>query len=612
MDMPFTIYRKKALGCWLGKAVGGTLGGPWEGRGGPHDLTFYDPVPREMLPNDDLDLQVVWLEAIRRRGLPVDRLSLARAWLDSIHFWPDEYGVACRNLAQGIFPPASGAFDNGFTAGMGAAIRSELWACLAPGDPALAARLAVEDACVDHAEEGLYAEVYLASLESAAFVENDREKLLDLARSTIPADTRVARAIAHTREWWAASGDWREVRRRILEVHGRRNFTDVAQNLAITILGWLAGEGRFGPSICTAVNCGKDADCTGATLGALLGILDPDSIGQEWLKPIGRDLVLSPGIAAMHPARTLDEFTDQVAALAVDVLAYYGSHVRLTNAPEFTDIRANMAPPRIPAPALPPLPVPPPEREALLALIPLVVTLTYPPGTALLPDRPNPLQLTIKNPTDREHDVTVSPRVPDGWTIRNASRKVRLAAGTEEAILLHITPPHAAAPRPYLNPLDVSLRVENLSWMVTAGLPLTLPWRRWFSGDLDDTCPVVPRDAAAVEAAGHEVPLPAQAAVFLTEVKLASHVVARWIVQAPRKVVVWLDGEKINQHDGTHRVPAVHRAGPTGADVQKRAGWHRVTIAVGPGKEAERLFFGLGDPLGWDWLRDAEFRLPQV
>ncbi len=61
---------------------------------------------------------------------------LADAWLEHIHLWPDEYGVACRNLAQGLYPPVSGGFDNGFTAGMGAAIRSEIWACLAPGDRA--------------------------------------------------------------------------------------------------------------------------------------------------------------------------------------------------------------------------------------------------------------------------------------------------------------------------------------------------------------------------------------------------------------------------------------------------------------------------------------------
>ena len=33
-------YRKKVLGAWLGKAVGGTLGQPWEGSRGPLALSF--------------------------------------------------------------------------------------------------------------------------------------------------------------------------------------------------------------------------------------------------------------------------------------------------------------------------------------------------------------------------------------------------------------------------------------------------------------------------------------------------------------------------------------------------------------------------------------------
>ena len=58
--MDAALFRKKVMGCWLGKAVGGTLGQPYEGCDGPNDLTFYDPVPTDMVPNDDLDLQVLW------------------------------------------------------------------------------------------------------------------------------------------------------------------------------------------------------------------------------------------------------------------------------------------------------------------------------------------------------------------------------------------------------------------------------------------------------------------------------------------------------------------------------------------------------------------------
>jgi len=47
-------------------------------------------------------------------------------------------------------PPISGAFQNYFVDEMGSPIRSEIWACLAPANPQLAARMAWMDASMDH------------------------------------------------------------------------------------------------------------------------------------------------------------------------------------------------------------------------------------------------------------------------------------------------------------------------------------------------------------------------------------------------------------------------------------------------------------------------------
>lgn len=309
-------YREKMMGCWLGKAVGGTLGMPYEGYAGPLNLDFYDPVPATMVANDDLDLQVLWACLLAEQAEPkVGAELFIQGWTKHIDFPWDEYGACKRNLAEGLLPPLTGAHDNWFINGMGAAIRSELWACLAPGDPALAAAYAREDACLDHAEEGLWAEVWLAALQSAAFVESDLQKVIDVGFQFIPADSEIRAAIEDTRSWWEASGDWKEVRVRILEKYGHENFTNVTENLAFTLLALLDGDGDFSRSICTAANCGKDTDCTAATVGALLGILDPDSIDAKWLEPIGRDLVLSPEIVGITAPSTLDDFTDRILDL---------------------------------------------------------------------------------------------------------------------------------------------------------------------------------------------------------------------------------------------------------------------------------------------------------
>lgn len=308
---------KKVHGCWVGKAVGGTLGMVYEGVECTLDLTYYDPVPEEMLPNDDVDLQVVWACVLRDMEEPrVDRQVLLKGWLENIQNIADEYGVAKRNLALGLHPPQTGQYDNWFVDGMGAAIRAEIWACLAAGDPDLAAAYAYEDSCVDHDGDGIWAEIFIARLQAAAFVESDQNKLLDTALMTLPVDSRVRRAVNDTRLWWKETQDWQEVRTRLMDRWGSANMTDVPQNMAIIVLGWLAGGNDYGKALCTAVNCGMDADCTGATLGGLLGILNPEGFSEKWLEPIGNELVLSPTIHNLNnPPKTLDAFTDLVMDL---------------------------------------------------------------------------------------------------------------------------------------------------------------------------------------------------------------------------------------------------------------------------------------------------------
>ncbi len=624
-------YRNKLLGCWIGKSVGGTLGGPYEGKPGPLSLTFYDPVPTEMLPNDDLDLQVVWLETIRRRGFPVNRFHLAGAWLENIHLWPDEYGVATRNLIHGIYPPAGGAYDNKFTAGMGAAIRSELWACLAPGDPELAVRMAREDACVDHDGEGLDAALFLTALESLAFIESDPDTLIDRALSFISNDGRLARGIADTRYWAeeaglrgdskGSSGDGgsrQPIREKILAAHAPQNWTDVVPNLCFIVLGWLAGRGDFGRSICTAVNCGLDTDCTGATLGALLGIIDPDSIGKDWTEPIGMDLVLSPGMVGMHHADTLNEFSDQVAEAAVNALAYYGSSVEIPDSihdpaslKRWGGLREITG--ELPRNA---------DREALIAVDPLPVTIEYPEDTVFLPGATSTATITVRNPgmgpgdTGIESSVQVS--VPDGWKVSPETARLQIDAGESAAFDLRITPPEAPGVRSYRNMLDLRFGTGQLNWTVSAGLPQPIPWRRRPAAAADSETSTGKWEA--VESPRHYQPVPAGGWIYETDVKIPFRGTFIFVTQGARPAVTYLDGEKINEYDGSFYVPAMHRNN-TGSEIYCDRGWHRIRIAVAAeedtagGQDSDNtdteLFFGIGIRASFGWITELEWRIPK-
>ena len=81
------VYLDKLRACWIGKNVGGTLGAPFEGRRKFLAVTGFSTPSGEPLPNDDLDLQLVWLCALEKAGVKnFDANVLAEfGWTGSRH-----------------------------------------------------------------------------------------------------------------------------------------------------------------------------------------------------------------------------------------------------------------------------------------------------------------------------------------------------------------------------------------------------------------------------------------------------------------------------------------------------------------------------------------------
>jgi ADP-ribosylglycohydrolase len=335
MKLSFTDYKDKLMGCWMGKNIGGTLGEPFEGRRGVMNLDFYaQDMHGEPLPNDDLDLQLVWLNVVEKYANRVNASVLGEYWLMYITPHWSEYGIGANNLQRGLVPPLSGHVDNAYHDSNGCFIRSEIWACLAPGNPEIAARYAYEDAIVDHSHEGVYAEVFLAALESAAFVESDKFRLIKIGLSYIPDASETAKGIKLVLELHQAGKTWQEARREVM-IHipsdygrpvnpapGDEDFPrgkvgqHAPNNIALTIIGWLYGEDDFGKSICIAVNCGEDTDCTGASLGSILGIIHGMAgIPPRWIEPIGhgiKTISINLGDEGITIPKTIDELVERI------------------------------------------------------------------------------------------------------------------------------------------------------------------------------------------------------------------------------------------------------------------------------------------------------------
>lgn len=315
MKLSQKTFYNKVLGCFMGKNIGGTLGAPVEWQRQINDFTFYTHnLNGEPLPNDDLDLQLIWLKCVEDCGIHITARELAEYWLDYEVANYAEYGIGKSNLKAGFEPPLSGILGNEFKDSCGAYIRSEIWACMCPGRPDLAVQYAYEDAIVDHGNgEGTYAALFSAAMEAAAFAESDFRKLIEIGKSYIPSDCGVAKAIDTATECYEKGIDWKECRDTILERHrgccpfhnlkacserdrkkglhtGKLGY-DVPSNIGILVAGMLYGEGNFDKTLCTTVNMGEDTDCTAGTVGALFGIIyGIEKIPERWIQPIGHSI----------------------------------------------------------------------------------------------------------------------------------------------------------------------------------------------------------------------------------------------------------------------------------------------------------------------------------
>jgi ADP-ribosylglycohydrolase len=332
------VIRDKILACWTGKNIGGTMGTPYEGKREILDVKGFATEKGTVLPNDDLDLQLVWLEAIEKYGpYNITPAVLTEYWIRSIPpFW-NEYGTGKANIRTGILPPLSGELNNErWKNSNGAWIRSEIWACLAPGYPNIACKYAFMDACVDHGySEGTYAEIFTAAIESYAFFESDIRKLLELAAAKIPPTSRINSSIKIVVDAYDRGDDWKTARNLVVEANRDLGWFQAPANIAFVVLGLLYGEGDFKQSMIYAINCGDDTDCTGATIGAIMGIINgTKGIPTDWSEHIGDNIVtvaVANGVSTTNVPGSCTELTDRVINMMPVVFKANGLEFEFTD-----------------------------------------------------------------------------------------------------------------------------------------------------------------------------------------------------------------------------------------------------------------------------------------
>jgi len=315
----------KIYGGWLGRCAGCLLGKPVEGlnkeeiekwlkTADAYPLNDYFP-PLSVLPedasdwlrsrasrlevlrghidhmvrDDDIDYTIINLHILETHGFNFTTEDVGKAWLSNLPFLRvyTAERAAYRNLVNGLTPPETATYMNPYREWIGAQIRADTWGYVTPGMPEYGAELAFRDARLSHVKNGIYGEMFITAMISAAFATRDIGEIISIGLSEIPAGSRLSEAVKDVMEWRKKYADWRESWMRINEKYGHYHRVHTINNAALVLLGLLYGEGDFERSITISVMGGWDTDCNGATVGSILGVmLGADKIPEKWIKPL--------------------------------------------------------------------------------------------------------------------------------------------------------------------------------------------------------------------------------------------------------------------------------------------------------------------------------------
>lgn len=388
--LAYADYYDKVYGCFLGKCIGGTAGGPAEGRKELLDFPLNEELLHKCLPNDDLDLQILWLELIETKGFDITARDMADEFYQKVPYGPGEYAYFQKNYARGIFPPLSGRFNNRYYKnGMGCPIRAEIWACIFPGADAIRQHYVEMDGSLDHERDSIDAEIFLATLESELFFSHDLRRAIETALDGVPEKTKLRGAVRDTLQWYDAGHDWKLTRGLILRNYGHADCTNLYQNIGFVLLALLYGGEDFRETIRLGLACGYDTDCICATAASVLGIIRGAKrlLGEDGMSDSG----LAIGVGTNRKSGSIATLARDVCAVGISAGNWFaGEAAEIAGHPECR-------------------PVPAISRTPAVA-----VEAVYQGDPVLRPDAPTELSLAFTNHSAASIALAVEVRAPAG------------------------------------------------------------------------------------------------------------------------------------------------------------------------------------------------------
>ena len=171
-------------------------------------------------------------------------------------------------------------------------IRTDIWGYINPADIYSAAKKAHTDCSFSLTKNGIYGGMFVAGALAGALSKDPTvEKIIASGMASIPKKSRLHETVELVCAWWNEYKDWETVCDKIYEKYGHLPFAATLNNMAMVVLGIVAGELDYTKSITIATMCGIDTDCNAGTVGSIIGAaVGMRGIEERWTAPLNNTI----------------------------------------------------------------------------------------------------------------------------------------------------------------------------------------------------------------------------------------------------------------------------------------------------------------------------------
>ena len=235
--------------------------------------------------DDDIIYTLLGLLIAEDYGTDFSVADVAKAWEKYLPYACTAEEIALNNVKNGISPELAGQTDNPSNQWIGAYIRSDPFAYMAPGFPEKAAQMAYNDAYMSHRKNGIYGEMYFAAAQSAAFAVDNPIDALKIGLTEIPAECALAKEVRWALEAGKDIKNYKDARDAVDYRYEGMHMIHTINNAVLTVWGLMLGGNDVSKVISETVAMGLDNDCNAATAGSIVGaIAGKKNVQKHWYK----------------------------------------------------------------------------------------------------------------------------------------------------------------------------------------------------------------------------------------------------------------------------------------------------------------------------------------